>query len=57
LHATDDDAAAWRGGGEFGSSLQPERKIAASRLSSTPRMWALATREAYRKETDGERVA
>jgi hypothetical protein len=57
LHATEDDAVAWSGGGEFGSSLQPERRIAASRLSSTPRMWALATREAYRKGSDAERVA
>jgi hypothetical protein len=49
VQLTDDDAVACRGGGELGSPLHPETTVTASRLSSTPRKWALATDEAYRK--------
>src|SRR2546425_863220 len=49
------DAVACRGGGAFGSLPHPDRKVAASKLSSTPLMRALATGEAYRKRCRSKR--
>ena len=49
LQTTAEDAVAWSGGGELGSPLHPDTKVAASKLNSTPLMRALATEEAYRK--------